>query len=134
MIFVADSSAWIDFLRFADTFAQSRLSRALAGAEPVVVPGIVLAEVLAGTHPSRVVQVARMLDQQWVASELDRNDYRAAAALFRDARRRGRTVRGLADCLVAQFCLRHSLPLLARDRDFESLAAVSSLQLIRPDA
>jgi predicted nucleic acid-binding protein len=57
-----------------------------------------------------------------------------AATLLRSARSTGRTPRSLLDCLIAAVAIRHDLPLLAADRDFEAIAAVSSLRLDRAGA
>ncbi len=51
-------------------------------------------------------------------------DLPAAATVLRAARRGGRTVRGLLDCLIAVVALRHGAVLVHRDAD---LAAVASL-------
>ncbi len=57
-------------------------------------------------------------------------DHDLAAALYRDVRRSGHAVRSLVDCLIGAVALRLDVPVLARDRDVELLAAVSSLRLV----
>lgn len=39
-------------------------------------------------------------------------------------------MRSLLDCLIAAIALRLDAPLLARDRDFEALATISSLRML----
>jgi len=36
----------------------------------------------------------------------------------------------LADCLIAQSCLDHDVPLITRDRDFRSIATVTGLKIL----
>ena len=59
------------------------------------------------------------------------DDFRAAAQLYRAARRRGLTVRRTADCLIAVVCIRADRPLLHNDSDFDSLAEVSALDVVK---
>lgn len=56
-------------------------------------------------------------------------DYEDGAALYRDCRRRGETVRKLIDCLIGAIAIRAGVPVLQADGDFEVLARHSSLQL-----
>jgi hypothetical protein len=63
------------------------------------------------------------------APEPSADDYRAAAAIYRSCRRAGRSVGAIADCLIAQICVRNGYTLLTRDRDFIAIAASTGLRL-----
>lgn len=52
-----------------------------------------------------------------------------AALLFRTLRRRGVTVRGAVDCVIAQACLDLHAELLSPDADFVHMARHTSLRL-----
>lgn len=65
----------------------------------------------------------------WVP-EPNRQDYLAAAAIYRRCRAGGRTIRSSIDCILAQLCLRHRLPLLTKDRDFTYIADFYPLILV----
>ena len=62
-----------------------------------------------------------------VESPLERGVFDEAVNLFRIARRGGYTVRSGVDCIIAACAIRHHLTVVHRDRDFDSLALVSSL-------
>jgi hypothetical protein len=49
--------------------------------------------------------------------------------LFRRLRRRGITVRGAVDCIVAQTCIAANAELLTGDRDFAAIARHAPLRL-----
>lgn len=51
-----------------------------------------------------------------------------AIRIYRNARHRGITIRSSTDCLIAACAIRHAIPILHRDRDFDLLARISSLQ------
>lgn len=51
-----------------------------------------------------------------------------ATDLYRSARRAANTIRSGVDCLIAACAIKHSLAVLHRDRDFDLLAKVSSLE------
>ena len=66
--------------------------------------------------------------------EIRAADWKAAARIYMDLRRRGLTVRSPMDCCIAQVALARGLPLLHRDRDFESVRKVRrSLALVWQD-
>ncbi|MGH9483095.1 MAG: type II toxin-antitoxin system VapC family toxin [Terriglobales bacterium] len=134
MPLLVDTSVWVDFFNARASPEESRLRGALEQGEEIVVPGLVLAEILCGL-PSRgeAERIARLFQAFSPAAELETGDYPAAAQLYRSCRRRGWTVRGLADCLVVQLCVRCGYRLLARDRDFQALAAVCPLRRELPD-
>jgi predicted nucleic acid-binding protein len=54
-----------------------------------------------------------------------------AGALRAKALHRGRKAR-LADTLIAQSCLDHDVPLIARDRDFRVFASFAGLKVLPP--
>jgi predicted nucleic acid-binding protein len=51
-----------------------------------------------------------------------------AADLYRAARRAGLTVRSGVDCVIAACALRNDLDLLHKDRDFDTIARISTLR------
>jgi predicted nucleic acid-binding protein len=104
----------------------------LTRSRSVVVTEPVEMEILAGRIASEV-RFRRLLGS-FPAARVESGDYVTAASLFRSARYAARTPRSLVDCLVAAVAIRHDLPLLAADRDFEAIAAVSALRLDRAGA
>jgi predicted nucleic acid-binding protein len=52
-----------------------------------------------------------------------------AARLFRTLRRKGVTVRGAVDCVIAQTCLDIGAELLSPDADFRHIARHTALRL-----
>jgi hypothetical protein len=60
---------------------------------------------------------------------LDIDGHVAAAQLLRSLRRKGVTVRGAVDCIIAQTCIATQVELLRVDRDFEAIARHTRLRL-----
>jgi predicted nucleic acid-binding protein len=58
----------------------------------------------------------------------DAVDFRGAAAIYRTARRAGKTIRSITDCLIAALAIRHGATLAHRDADFDVIAALTPLQ------
>jgi len=124
-VVLVDTSVWIEVFRKPSKFS---LESAVEFDE-VVTCLPVLHEVLQGFHDERAFALARdaMLALPTVESPLRREVFLEATELYRRARRTGRTVRSGVDCLIAACAIRNSLAVLHRDRDFDSLAAVSEL-------
>ncbi len=123
---LVDTSVWIECLR-----ARSRIRiEELVDFAEVVTCLPVVQEVLQGFREERAYRSAReaMLALPIVESPMEADLFLEAAELFRAARRLGQTVRSGVDCLIAACALRHDLAVLHADRDFEALAAVSTLR------
>lgn len=120
---LVDTSVWIDVLRRSRPLDLG----ALVDFDEVVTCWPVIQEVLQGFRDERAHRLAREA-LPIVESPLGDATVLEAVALYRAARRAGRTVRSSIDCLVAACALRHDLEVLHRNRDYAALAAVSSLR------
>lgn len=90
----------------------------------------IVQEVLQGFGDERAFSKARtaMLALPIVESPMSDDVFVEAAQLYRSARRSGITIRSSVDCLIAACAVRHGLPVLHVDRDYDALSRVSSLQ------
>jgi len=125
---MADTSAWVEFLRGTESSAHVLLRSELER-EHLVTTDPVVMEVLAGARaPAEEEQLSALLG---VAHRLpcQRVDYVEAARIHRACRRSGEPVRNMLDCLIAAVAIRAALPLLHADRDFETIARHSTLEL-----
>ncbi len=128
---VVDTSAWVEYLRATGSRSDRRLTAAIRKGHDIRVPDVVRLELLAGaTDEAAANDLRRLLARFTSVPAASPADHDVAASLYRAARRSGRTVRSLLDCLVAAGALRLEAPVLARDRDFELLAEVSPLRLV----
>ena len=123
MTTLADTSALVEFLRGTGSETGVRV-RTLSGlSDELVITEPIEMELLAGArdlaHLERLE--AFVASFELIAVEPAR-DYVAAAAVYRACRARGETVRQLTDCLIAAIAIRHDVPVLHHDRDFEVLA------------
>jgi predicted nucleic acid-binding protein len=71
---------------------------------------------------SRPFEVARLQSLE---------DFRLAAVLHRAGRKAGTPIRTTTDRLIAAVCIREGLPLLHDDREFDHLATLSDLTVVR---
>src|SRR5947209_3640623 len=98
----------------------------------IALTDVILTEVLQGIADERKV---RLIDARLCAFDVLRleglDDVRRAAQLYRTARRRGVTIRGTIDCLIASVCIRDQLPIMHNDIGFDRLAEHSELTVHR---
>ena len=120
MTLLVDTSVWsLAFRRDTDASDAhvEQLRKGLAGADTVVITGLVLQELLQGfSGPkavSRILQSFRTLPML----NPDRQDHIAAAEIRNKCRRSGVQI-GTIDALLIQLCGRYSLTLLSTDKDF----------------
>jgi predicted nucleic acid-binding protein len=129
---IVDTSVWIDFFAGGDTWQVGLLAQQLDDEQPVGLTDIVYAEILQGIKDDGVLLgVERQLLALDIVGLEGLGDFGNAAQLYRAARRQGLTIRRTADCLIATVCVREDRPLLHTDVDFEHLAAVSPLRLVK---
>ena len=126
---LVDTSVWIDYLNGYASTAADALAHAIAEDEQILLCGVVLTEILLGLSTAEAERIESLLSAFAFAPELDRTDYGAAALIYRTCRARGVTIRSTVDCLIAQICLKHRVPLLAKDRDFAQISRFFPLQL-----
>ena len=125
---VVDTTVWADWFNGAQTPEVDRLDQALAAHEAGLTP-LILTEILQGFRADADFERARALLARLPVLELDVDGHVAAARLFRLMRRRGITVRGAVDCVVAQTCIVANAELLTSDRDFTAVARHAPLRL-----
>jgi len=131
---VVDSNTWADFFNGAQTPHVARLDTALEREEDLSVLPIIVTEVLQGFRTDTGFQRARrvLVSLSIIHPSLD--CHVRAARLYRTLRRRGVTIRGAVDCVIAQACLDFGAELLSPDADFEHIARHTPLKLWRVPA
>ena len=135
VVILPDSSAWIEYLRATGSPQDRRLAELIHSDQELVVTGPVLMEVLAGARDEEHARdLGRLLARCRNLIVEQPADFEAAAAIYRGCRRRGRTVRRLADCLIAAVAIREGAAVLHADADFELIADYASLATVALDA
>lgn len=128
---IVDTSVWIEYLQPTASSAGDRLEMMIRDGERIVVPEPVLLELLSGpTDEVVAMQRRRMLESFEIVANEPMVDSLRAAALQRECRRSGETVRNLNDCLIAAVALRIGAVVLHRDHDFDVLAAHCGLRTV----
>lgn len=129
---LVDTSVWIEFFRDSAAPEVALLVTAIEADESIAYTGMILQEVLQGCPNQKAVDRIEDGFAAFVEVFPHRSTYRLAARLFRDARKKGLTVRSSVDCLIAACALETGAILLERDRDFLTLQRVCRLPLLRP--
>lgn len=126
---LVDTSAWIEYFRATGSTAAIEVRRLvseetgqIAMCEPIAM------EILCGADNDKThLQLERLVNGLPSLSVDNAVDYRAAADIYRAARRTGETIRSITDCLIAALAIRHGARIMHRDADFDVIARVSSL-------
>jgi predicted nucleic acid-binding protein len=128
-VILVDSSAWIEFLRGTKSTVAVAVRRAVAEGN-VATCDVVLLELLCGPGTEAYAEdLERLLARCEPLEQQPHGDVMAAAAIFRACRRAGETPRQPSDCLVAAVAIRHAVPVLQQDKDFEVIARHTELRL-----
>jgi predicted nucleic acid-binding protein len=125
-VVLVDTSVWIEVFKKRQPLDLEKV----ISFDEIVTCLPVVQEVLQGFRDEGVFRGAReaMLALPIVESPLTEEAFLDAIDLYRRARQTGVTVRSSVDCLISTCAIRHNLVVLHKDRDFKSLAKISSLR------
>lgn len=129
---IADTNVWADFFNGGANAHVDRFASALEHEEDIAVIPVVVTEILQGFRTDNGFERARRLLVSFPVIHPTLQCHVRAARLFRSLRRKGVTVRGAVDCIIAQTCLDSGAELVSPDGDFERIARHVPLRLWRP--
>lgn len=124
---LADTSAWVEFLRDTGSAVSQRVDDLLD--DSLATTDVVVMELLAGARDPAHLERLRRLLLRCAYLPVEAGDREVAAALGRTCRSAGETVRALDDCLVAAVALRTGDVVCHADRAFDAIARHTPLAL-----
>jgi len=127
---VIDSSVWIEYFTEKSTSIKPTFEMLLKRKADIRIVSIIATEVLMGFKKDKDFQHAKRAMLKVPLIPLFSDSHIRAAALYRTLRRKGVTVRGAVDCLIAQACIENKAALWTLDRDFAQIAKHAKLSLI----
>jgi predicted nucleic acid-binding protein len=124
-VILADTSAWVEYLRATGSAADRRVSDLIDEDGPLTVTEPVVMEVLAGARDDRrEIELRRLLGRFPLLRFDPVIDFDAATLIYRSCRRVGVTPRGFVECMVASVAARNDATLLTVDGDLVRIAEV----------
>ena len=128
---LVDSSAWIEFIRGTGSSVNMAVRSGLLRND-LAHCDVVLMEILAGARDESHLKQLQTVMARPRFVPIVSTDYEDAAALYRQCRRGGETVRKLNDCLIGAVAVRVRAPVLHRDAGFDVLARHTAMQTYPP--
>ena len=128
-----DTSAWIQFFKQPNSPHALFIDNILTTQQVVHTCPTIYQEVLQGVRQDREFQriSADFLTYDFLLFSDPITAAEEAATLYRQCRKKGVTIRKANDCLIAHYSLYFRVPLLHNDSDFDQLAKVFPLQLVK---
>ena len=128
---LVDTSVWVDFLRGEDSSQRRVLHRLIEDEADISITEIIFTEILQGIKNDREFQAIKdYLLEFPIYRPKGIETYLHAARIYRDCRKKGKTVRRTVDCIIAAICIENDLTLLHKDSDFDLIQAYTGLQVI----
>ena len=129
---LVDTSVWIDFLRGVNSRERSVLHRLIEGEKDISITEIVLTEILQGIKEDKDFnRVKDYLLEFPIHTPKGVETYLRAAGIYRDCRKKGKTVRSTVDCIIAAVCIENGLTLLRKDSDFKLIESCTGLKVFK---
>ena len=127
-----DTSVWVDFLRGEDSPQCRMFHRLIEDEEDLSMTEIIFTEILQGIKNDREFETIKdYLLEFPMHGAKGIETYLHAARIYRDCRKKGKTVRRTVDCIIAAICIENDLTLLHKDSDFDLIHACTGLQVIK---
>lgn len=115
---LVDTSVWIDYFNNIDSTHSNALDLALANGTAAI-GDIIFLEILQGFKSDKDYENTKTqlfkLDQYEM---FGLHMVEPCANNYRTLRKKGITIRGTTDVIIATFCIENKLPLLFKDKDF----------------
>ncbi|MDE2720727.1 PIN domain nuclease [Candidatus Palauibacter polyketidifaciens] len=132
---IVDTSAWIEYLRCTESPVHLALRHAVRTGSTIATPAPAAMELLSGCRSeSDEWDLLKLLGRFEILIPDSLGQFQRAARIYRTCQRAGRTIRSSVDCMVAAAALDAQRPLLARNRDFDTIARHTDLELVVPTA
>lgn len=126
---VVDTSVWIDFFRGKSSIQRHILHKLIEEEEEIALTEIILAEILQGIKKDRdYKKIKTFLLDFPVHRPQGLETYLKAAQIFRNCRKKGKTIRKTVDCIIAAICIERDQVLLHNDNDFDRIEACTALK------
>lgn len=115
-----DTSVWVEFFSSSPRAAAEELRRLIDAAEPIVLTGIVITEILQGLkrHVDQIEHLLSLFDRIEPSGFAT---FRDAAAIYRSARAKGVTLTTM-DTLIAAIAREHRATVFTLDKDLIRVA------------
>jgi len=129
---LVDTSVWVDFLKGVNSRERDILHRLIEEDDEVSITEIILTEIHQGIQKEEDYRKVRdYLLAFPIFSPKGTETYLTAAKIYRECRKKGKTVRKTIDCIIAAICIENDLTLLHKDRDFERIESCTGLKCFR---
>ena len=129
---LVDTSVWIDFFKGKNSPQRRTLHRLIEEEEDIAITEIILTEILQGIKEEKDYRMMKdyLLDFPIYAPR-SIETYLNAARIYRDCRKKGKTVRKTVDCIIAAICIENDLVLLHKDSDFDIISSCTDLKILK---
>lgn len=128
---IVDTSVWIDFLRGEKTKTCETLRELISSEEEIHITEIILTEILQGIKDDRLYHITKEYLLYFpVLKPKGIETYIRASEIFRDCRKKGKTVRKTIDCIIASIAIENEATIIHKDHDFEIISECSELKTI----
>jgi predicted nucleic acid-binding protein len=116
---LVDTTVWIDFFNGRETTETLKLENCIQAGDDLCCCGFVLAEVLQGIREEKQFVATKRQLENLIYLDDDRSTFELGAAIYRELRRAGFTIRNSIDCLIAAAVIQHDVRFLENDRDYK---------------
>ncbi len=131
---LVDTSVWVGFLKGTNSPHRRTLRRLIEEEEDISITDIILTEILQGIKNDKDFKNAKdYLLEFPIYTPQGIESYIMAAQLYRDCRKKGKTVRKTVDCIIAAICIENDLTLLHKDADFDFIEECTALKCLHSD-
>jgi predicted nucleic acid-binding protein len=129
---LVDTSVWIDFLKGVNSPERLLLHNLIESGEDISISELILTEILQGIRNDEKFNILLKYFLEFpIFVPGSMNTYLDAAQIYRNCRKKGKTIRTTVDCIIAAICIENDLVLLHKDNDFNIIAQCTGLKILK---
>jgi predicted nucleic acid-binding protein len=129
---LVDTSVWIEFFRAENSLERQILHKLIEDEEGISITGIILTEILQGIQDDKKFNITRKYLLEFPIYEPKGVvTFTEAARIYRECRKKGKTIRSTVDCIIAAICLENDLSILHKDRDYDIIQDCAGLKVLK---
>jgi predicted nucleic acid-binding protein len=125
---LVDTTVWIDFFNGRESEKTEKLTSLLRQEIDICITEIIMTEILQGIrNDDQFLETRNSLLSLPFIHANSTETYVHAADIYRQCRKKGKTIRKTVDCIIAAIAIENNVSLLHNDSDFTYIAEVFNL-------
>ena len=126
---LVDTTVWVDFFASRPLPHVDLLEESIEREEDICICGVILTEVLQGIREDSEHKKTNDYFKELLFLPMNKKVFIKSANIYRQLRKKSITIRNSVDCMIAAVAMKHGIPILHNDKDYDRIAEHFDLKI-----